>query len=76
MEQTARDVLRCCHQLFEVVEQQEELLLPKMHLEAFEQSAVAAFPDSQHVGERGKDEFRIADGSQRDKADSISRPIG
>jgi hypothetical protein len=62
------------YQLFEVVEQQKELLLEKLQLEVFEE-ATFAFPDAQRVGDRGQDELSIADGGQGDKAGTIGKLV-
>src|SRR5437763_15233989 len=69
------ELWRGLRQLFEVVEQQQEVLLLKMQLEAFKQATVAAFQHSQHMGQRGQDKLRIAEGSQGDIEDYIRKLV-
>jgi hypothetical protein len=61
--------------LFEIVEQQNELLVAQVVLEAIDQRSAALGAESERLGDRGRNQGRVVDRCQCDEADSVLEAI-
>src|SRR5256885_1366831 len=63
---------RCsCHELLEVVEDQQYLSISQVRFQHRQKSSLSLFLDIQHLCDRLRDQFRIGDGSKRYEVDPV-----
>src|SRR5438067_2424029 len=67
---------RCrCQYLLEVVEEQQQSLVLKRCFQEVEQWLLVGLFQSEHLGDNGSDQVRIANGSQRDEAGAVGKYV-